>query len=53
MKKKEVDFAGHCKASDINVRSVFAPTTVSHSGLTKLCGVMDLPKAVGSKLRQV
>ena len=39
----------HRKVYDVNVRSVFASTTIGRKGLAKMCGLLDLPRPVGSK----
>ena len=33
----------------MNVRSVFASTTIGRKGVAKMCGLLDLPRPVGSK----
>ena len=41
----------HRKAYDINIRSVYAATTVGigRKGMQKICGIFDLPKPISSK----
>ena len=39
----------HRKVYDVNARSVFASTMIGCKGLAKMCGLLDLPRPVGSK----